>query len=265
MTAPTDRPTQSPTSKTIASPGEAVDFGFQKVSPTEKTRRVGEVFKAVAERYDVMNDLMSFGTHRLMKRMTVELSGVRTGDRVLDLAGGTGDLSLLFAPIVGDSGSVVLTDINASMMQVGRDRLIDEGVAGVDFVQASGDALPYPDNSFNCCVIAFGLRNFTDKAKALEDILRVLVPGGVLLVLEFSKAENPVVAGLYSAFQNLWAPAGRAIVGDGEPYKYLVESIAVHPNQEALKLMMSDAGFEQTEFHNLVGGVAAIHRGVAPQ
>lgn len=243
-------------------PSDTVDFGFEKVAPDEKTKRVGDVFRAVAERYDVMNDLMSLGSHRLMKRMTVEQSGVQPGDAVLDLAGGTGDLSMLFAPLVGADGRVVLTDINADMMRVGRDRLLDAGLANVEIVQASGDALPFPDASFNCCVIAFGLRNFTDKAAGLDEVLRVLKPGGVLLVLEFSKPTNPLLAGAYSAFQAIWAPAGKAIVGDGEPYRYLVESIEMHPNQDALALMMRDAGFTDVGYHNFAGGVAALHRGV---
>jgi demethylmenaquinone methyltransferase/2-methoxy-6-polyprenyl-1,4-benzoquinol methylase len=241
-----------------------VDFGYRKVSPTEKTRLVGEVFERVAKRYDVMNDLMSFGTHRLFKRMTLEMSGVRPGQRVLDLAGGTGDLSALFAPAVGQDGLVVLADINPHMMGVGRDRLLDRGLAQVDFCRTCAEALPFADASFDCAVIGFGLRNFTDKDAALRELRRILVPGGVLLVLEFSKPENPLLESAYAAFQALWPGMGKLVAGEAGSYQYLVESIRVHPNQRALKLMMEDAGFAPVEYHNLVGGIAAIHRGVRP-
>lgn len=241
-----------------------VDFGYRKVSPREKTALVGGVFERVAGRYDVMNDLMSLGTHRLFKRMTVEMSGVRPGMRVLDLAGGTGDLSALFADAVGDRGSVVLTDINPAMMRVGRDRLLDQGHAQVKFCQAGAEALPFADAAFDCVCIGFGLRNFTDKDAALRDIARVLKPGGVLLVLEFSKPENPVLESAYSVFQSLWPGMGRLVAGDAGSYQYLVESIRMHPHQRALKLMIEDAGFTAVEYHNLLGGIAAIHRGVRP-
>ena len=241
-----------------------VDFGYRRVSPTEKTRLVGGVFERVAQRYDIMNDLMSLGTHRLFKRMTVEMSGVRPGMRVLDLAGGTGDLAALFAGAVGDTGTVVLADINAAMMRVGRDRLLDDGHAGVALCQAGAESLPFADASLHCVAIGFGLRNFTDKESALREIRRVLTPGGVLLVLEFSKPENPVLEGAYSVFQSFWPGLGRMVAGDASSYQYLVESIRVHPSQKALKLMMEDAGFQQVEYFNLAGGIAAIHRGVRP-
>jgi demethylmenaquinone methyltransferase/2-methoxy-6-polyprenyl-1,4-benzoquinol methylase len=241
-----------------------VDFGYRKVTPREKTRLVGEVFERVAQRYDIMNDLMSFGTHRLFKRMTVEMSGVRPGQRVLDLAGGTGDLSALFAPAVGPDGLVVLADINPHMMGVGRDRLLDRGLAQVDFCRTCAEALPFSDASFDCAVIGFGLRNFTDKDAALRELHRILVPGGVLLVLEFSKPENPLLESAYGAFQALWPGMGKLVAGESGSYQYLVESIRVHPTQRALKLMMQDAGFAPVEYHNLVGGIAAIHRGVRP-
>lgn len=241
-----------------------VDFGFKKVAPEEKTRLVRGVFESVADNYDLMNDLMSFGTHRLFKRMTLEMSGVRPGHKVLDLAGGTGDLAALFAPVVGETGQVVLADINGEMMRVGRDRLLDKGLTQVSFCQANGERLPFPNNTFNCITIGFGLRNFTDKLAALKELRRILTPGGALLVLEFSKPENPVIEAGYKAFQSLWPGVGRLLVGDADSYQYLVESIEMHPSQEALKLMMEDAGFTDVEYHNFLTGVAAIHRGVAP-
>ena len=241
-----------------------VDFGYKKVAREEKTRLVRGVFESVAENYDLMNDVMSFGTHRLFKRMTLEMSGVRRGHKVLDLAGGTGDLAALFAPVVGSEGQVVLADINAEMMRVGRDRLLDRGLTQVAFCQANGERLPFEDNTFNCITIGFGLRNFSDKLKALIELKRILVQGGALLVLEFSKPQNPVIEAGYKAFQSLWPGIGRALVGDADSYQYLVESIDMHPSQEALKLMMEDAGFESVEYHNFLSGVAAIHRGEKP-
>ena len=239
------------------------DFGFERVSPSEKTRRVAGVFRSVAGRYDVMNDLMSAGTHRLMKRITVEMSGARSGHRVLDLAGGTGDLAALFAPIVRPGGRVTLADINPAMLVRGRDRLLDDGIANVDFVLANAERLPFPTGAFNVVTIAFGLRNVTDKDGALREMNRVLVPGGRLLVLEFSKPENPVVKTAYAAFQALWPSIGRAVTGDAAAYRYLVESIEMHPDQRALKLMMRDAGFVEVGFENLLNGIAAIHFGTA--
>ena len=241
-----------------------VDFGYKKVAREEKTRLVRGVFESVAENYDLMNDVMSFGTHRLFKRMTLEMSGVRRGHKVLDLAGGTGDLAALFAPVVGSEGQVVLADINAEMMRVGRDRLLDRGLTQVAFCQANGERLPFPDNTFNCITIGFGLRNFTDKLKALIELNRILVPGGALLVLEFSKTQNPVIEAGYKAFQSLWPGIGRVLVGDADSYQYLVESIDMHPSQEALKLMMEVAGFASVVYHNFLSGVAAIHRGEKP-
>ena len=249
------------TSKTEA---EKVSFGFAEVSPEEKTRRVGDVFKAVASRYDVMNDLMSLGTHRIFKRMALQMSGVRPGHRVHDLAGGTDDMSALFAPAVGDEGQVVLTDLNRPMMQVGRNRLLDEGLAQVQFCQAPAEALPFAANAFDCACISFGIRNFTDKDRALAELLRVLKPGAPLLVLEFSHPTDPVLETAYKAFQAVWPPVGKLLVGDAQPYQYLVESIRMHPNQKTLKQMFDDAGFVETDFYNLVGGIAAIHRGVKP-
>ena len=242
-----------------------VDFGYRKVSASRKTELVGDVFHSVARRYDVMNDLMSLGLHRVFKRMTLQMSGVRPGHRVLDLAGGTGDMSALFAAAVGSRGQVVLTDPNASMMAVGRDRLWNQGHANVSLCQAPGESLPFSDDSFEVACISFGLRNFTDKDRGLLEIHRVLKPGGVLIVLEFSRPQSPLIDSAYRVFQSIWPLAGRAIVGDSASYQYLVESIRVHPDQHALKQMFEDAGFEDVSFSNLMSGVAAIHRGVKPR
>ena len=241
-----------------------VNFGYEKVAPDEKTKRVGDVFRSVAERYDVMNDLMSLGTHRLFKRMVIQMSGVRAGHKVLDLAGGTGDMSALFAPIVGKQGLVALTDLNGPMLAVGRNRLLDKGLTQVQYCRAAAEALPYQDNQFDCACISFGIRNFTDKDQALRELLRVLKPGAALVVLEFSTPQNPIVNAAYSVFQALWPPAGKVLVGDAQPYQYLVDSIRVHPDQKALKQMFEDAGFVDTRYDNLISGVAAIHRGCKP-
>lgn len=239
-----------------------VSFGFKTVPPTEKQRLVGDVFKSVAQRYDVMNDLMSLGTHRIFKRITIEMSAVRQGDTVLDLAGGTGDLAALFAPVVGPTGRVVLADSNGAMMKVGREKLLNQGHAQVQFCQASAEGLPFASSSFDCATIGFGLRNFTDKDMALSELLRVLRPGAALLILEFSKPTNPLLEAAYTSFQAIWPGMGKLVAGDAESYRYLVESIRVHPNQQALKLMIEDAGFIDVEYHNLLGGTVAIHRGV---
>ena len=238
---------------------DTVSFGRQDVTPDDKTRLVQGVFDRVASRYDVMNDIMSLGTHRLFKRMLVERTGLRPGNNVLDLAGGTGDMAALLAPVVGETGLVALTDLNADMMRVGRNRLLDDGCAGVQFCQAPAECLPYADKTFHCAVISFGLRNFTSKETAFGELLRVLRPGGRLLVLEFSKPDDPTLGALYKGFQALWPTIGQALVGDSEPYRYLVESIEKHPKQKALALTMRDAGFVDTQYHDLLGGVAAIH------
>ena len=245
--------------------GETTHFGYEKVPVNEKHERVAEVFKSVATRYDIMNDLMSLGTHRLIKRFTIELSGLRQGNRILDLAGGTGDLSIRFSPIVGKEGHVVLADINAAMLKVGRDRIVDRGLqSNITVAQSDAECLPFADNCFDCVCIAYGLRNVTRKERALESILRVLKPGGRLLVLEFSKPQNRFISKAYDAFSELWPIAGKAIVGDSESYRYLVESIRVHPDQEALLAMLDDAGFVDTRFHNVLNGISAIHVGVKP-
>ena len=241
-----------------------VQFGFERVSAGEKTRRVAGVFRSVAGRYDLMNDLMSLGSHRLMKRMTIEMSGVRAGHTVVDLAGGTGDFAALYAPLVQPGGRVILADINPAMLEIGRDRLLDRGITNVDFCLADAEALPFDDGCVNCITIGFGLRNVTDKERALSEMWRVLTPGGRLLVLEFSRPENPMVDAAYSIFQSFWPGIGRAVTGDADAYRYLVESIKVHPDQKALKLMMSDAGFSDVGYENLLSGVAAIHHGRKP-
>ena len=244
---------------------EFVDFGYEKIPASEKNGRVESVFRSISARYDIMNDLMSFGLHRVFKRMVIEMSATRTGDSVLDLAGGTGDLAALFAPVVGDSGQVVLADINAPMMVVGRDQLLNKGVTGVEFCQANAEFLPFGDASFHCISMGFGLRNVTHKEIALQEMYRVLKPGGCLLVLEFSKPENKLVEAGYSGFQALWPAFGKLITGDSKPYSYLVESIKVHPGQRALKQMIEDAGFETVQFHNLLNGIVSIHRATKAQ
>lgn len=241
-------------------------FGYQQVKKEDKVNHVASVFHSVASKYDVMNDLMSMGIHRLWKRFTIELSGVRKGHHVLDLAGGTGDLTMKFSDIVGSEGTVVLADINDSMLKVGRDRLIDKGYSSnIEVVQANAEELPFPDNFFNCVTIAFGLRNVTDKDKALRSITRVLKPGGKLLVLEFSKPENPLLTKAYDMYSFTALPAmGKLIAGDSESYKYLAESIRMHPDQETLKGMMEHAGLVNCKYHNMTGGIVALHTGVKP-
>lgn len=238
-------------------------FGYETVDTESKVNRVGKVFDSVATRYDVMNDLMSFGIHRLWKRFTIEQSGVRSGHKVLDLAGGTGDLAEKFCKRTGRNGQVVLADINESMVTVGRDRLIDAGVSGnIDYTLANAEDLPFADNSFDCVTMAFGLRNVTDKDKALESIFRVIRPGGRLLVLEFSKPVLPLLSKAYDAYSFTALPMmGKLVANDADSYRYLAESIRMHPDQETLKAMMEAAGFEQTVYHNLTGGVVALHKG----
>jgi demethylmenaquinone methyltransferase/2-methoxy-6-polyprenyl-1,4-benzoquinol methylase len=244
-------------------PDKTTDFGFEQVAWDEKQRRVSGVFDSVAGNYDLMNDVMSLGIHRLWKRFAVDQSGVRAGQSVLDLAGGTGDLAVRLARIVGTRGRVVIGDINVSMLNVGRERLLDQGIAGnVEFVQVNAEALPFPDNSFDCVTIGFGLRNVTDKPKALASMYRVLKPGGRALVLEFS---TPVLPGLKPAYDlysfRVLPLLGRLIAKDEDSYRYLAESIRVHPDQESLKSMMEQAGFETCDYFNLSGGIVALHRG----
>ncbi|MFC3908255.1 bifunctional demethylmenaquinone methyltransferase/2-methoxy-6-polyprenyl-1,4-benzoquinol methylase UbiE [Legionella dresdenensis] len=236
-------------------------FGFESVAWDEKEKKVGEVFRSVAKNYDLMNDLMSLGIHHVWKRFAVELSQVREGQSVLDLAGGSGDISYLLSKKTGVKGQVVLADINAAMLNVGRDRLLNKGVlTNVQYVQANAQYLPFADNSFHCITIGFGLRNVTDKEQALRSMYRVCKPGGRLLVLEFS---TPVVPGLKPVYDwysfNILPQMGKFFAGDAESYKYLAESIRMHPDQQGLKKMIEDAGFEDCHYHNLSGGIVALH------
>ena len=244
--------------------GETTDFGFQRVHRSEKEKLVRGVFDSVADRYDLMNDLMSGGIHRLWKRFTIELSAVRPGQTVLDIAGGTGDLTLKFSRLVGPEGRVLLADINASMLAVGRDRLIDSGAVGnVHVVQCDAQYLPFPDNSVDCITIAFGLRNVTDKDKALRSMERILRPGGRLLVLEFSKPTSPVLERIYDTYAFKLLPfMGRLVANDEDSYRYLAESIRKHPDQDTLLGMMEDAGFVDCQYHNMTGGIVAVHKGI---
>ncbi len=241
-------------------------FGYKTVDSKDKQGLVAGVFHSVAAKYDLMNDLMSGGIHRIWKRFTIEVSGVRRGNRVLDLAGGTGDLTAKFSKLVGSEGEVVLADINDSMLKVGRDKLIDRGIVGnVKYVQANAECLPFPDNHFDCITIAFGLRNVTDKDAALRSMLRVLKPGGRLLVLEFSKPRNEVLRKVYDTYSfNILPVMGKLITDDAESYRYLAESIRMHPDQETLKEMMAEAGFSRCEYYNMTGGIVALHKGVKP-
>jgi demethylmenaquinone methyltransferase / 2-methoxy-6-polyprenyl-1,4-benzoquinol methylase len=241
----------------------STDFGFQRVSRADKARRVRGVFDSVAGNYDLMNDLMSAGTHRLWKRFTLSLANLRPGQRALDVAGGTGDLAAGLARQVGERGLVVLTDINAAMLGRGRDRLIDAGLAGnVACVQANAEQLPFPDAMFDCVTIGFGLRNVTDKPAALSSMRRTLKPGGQLLVLEFSRPSVAALKPLYDAYSFRILPLlGRFVAHDEASYRYLAESIRLHPDQETLLKMMQEAGLEGCRYHNLSGGIVAVHRG----
>jgi demethylmenaquinone methyltransferase/2-methoxy-6-polyprenyl-1,4-benzoquinol methylase len=238
-------------------------FGYETVAEAEKAGRVRGVFDSVATRYDLMNDLMSLGIHRLWKRFAVELSGVRAGQRVLDLASGTGDLAARLAGLVGPDGLVVMSDINAAMLAQGRDRLLDAGrVGNVRFAQIDAESLPFPDASFDCVTIGFGLRNVTHKERALAEMRRVLRPGGRVLVLEFSHPTTAPLRAAYDLYSFQVLPRlGRLVASDEASYRYLAESIRVHPDQETLKAMMEAAGFERCDVHNLTGGVVAVHRG----
>ena len=242
---------------------EFTHFGYQQVPEKEKAGLVAGVFHSVATKYDIMNDLMSLGIHRLWKRFTLEQSGVRQGQQILDVAGGTGDLAALFAERVGASGCVVIADINDSMLGVGRDKLADRGVVGnIEFIQANAEALPFPEDYFDCISIGFGLRNVTNKDAALASMYRCLKPGGTLLILEFSQPTIPGLGNIYDAYSFKILPfLGRVVADDEASYRYLAESIRKHPNQENLKTMMQQAGFERSHYFNLAGGVVALHKG----
>jgi demethylmenaquinone methyltransferase/2-methoxy-6-polyprenyl-1,4-benzoquinol methylase len=239
------------------------DFGYEQVGVAEKAGRVAEVFHSVADRYDLMNDLMSMGIHRLWKRFTIARTGLQRGQRALDLAGGTGDLAAKMARRVGPEGEIVLADINASMLERGRERLVNAGLAGnLRYVQADAEQLPFPDDHFDCITIAFGLRNVTHKERALASMFRVLRPGGRVVILEFSKPTSPGLAPVYDLYSFKVLPLiGRVVAQDADSYRYLAESIRMHPDQETLKGMLEDAGLERCEYFNLSGGIVALHRG----
>ena len=250
-------------SKTTGHDDSRTHFGYEEVEWSEKTRRVRGVFDSVADRYDLMNDVMSFGAHRLWKRFAAEQSGLRAGHRALDVAAGTGDLARHLAAQVGATGHVVLTDINARMLERGRDRLLDAGTGGnVSYVQADAERLPFAGESFECVSIGFGLRNVTDKPAALASMRRALKPGGRLLVLEFSHPTLPAVRSLYDLYSFAVLPRlGRLVAGDEASYRYLAESIRMHPDQEEMKALMQEAGFERCRYYNLSGGIVALHVG----
>ena len=243
--------------------GKTTHFGFQQVDVDQKQGLVKSVFDSVASNYDLMNDVMSLGTHRLWKNYTIASSNVSKGDKVLDIAGGTGDLAIKFRKKVGDSGKVILSDINGSMLEEGRKNLINHGIIDVDFIQANAESLPFEDNTFDCVSIAFGLRNVTHKNIALKQMHRVLKKGGSLLVLEFSKVENEMLEKIYDAYSfNLIPKLGQFFANDEDSYQYLAESIRKHPDQETLKTMALDAGFGFCEYHNLSGGIVALHKAI---
>jgi len=238
-------------------------FGFQQVPVSEKASLVGKVFHSVAGKYDLMNDLMSMGIHRAWKRFAVEQLQLRTGLRVLDVAGGTGDLTRRIAERVGKDGKVVLSDINSSMLEAGRRRLADQGIAGnVEIVQADAECLPFPDNYFDRVIIGFGLRNVTNKEQALSSMYRILKPGGSLIILEFSKPALPGLGRIYDSYSfNILPKLGKIVANDEASYRYLAESIRKHPDQDTLKQMMDDAGFGRSHYFNLSGGIVALHKG----
>ncbi len=242
---------------------EQIDFGYQTVDKDKKEEKVAEVFHSVASNYDVMNDVMSFGIHRLWKRTMIELTGARKGQKALDLAGGTGEIAMKVAKRVGDSGHVVLSDINSSMLEEGRKRVINSGfINNISFELINAEEIPFPDNAFDLVTISFGLRNVTDKLKALKEMQRVIKPGGRLVVMEFSKTSNPALTKLYDFYSFSALPfMGKVIANDEESYRYLAESIRMHPDQETMKSMMLEAGFDEVEYKNLTGGIVAIHRG----
>ena len=243
--------------------GNKTHFGFKQVDAEKKEGLVAEVFSSVASKYDIMNDVMSFGVHRIWKKIAMAHTGLKKGMHALDIAGGTGDLTIQMSKQVGATGEVIISDINPDMLEQGRRRLIDKGIAGnVKFKVANAEELPFEDNSFNCVTIAFGLRNVTDKDKALKEMHRVLKPGGRLLVLEFSKPVVPGLDKIYDIYSFKILPVmGKLIANDEESYRYLAESIRMHPDQATLKAMMENAGFERCTYHNMTGGIVALHKG----
>ena len=241
---------------------KTTDFGYKEVPVAEKAGHVANVFHSVAKNYDIMNDIMSLGSHRLIKKFTVQLTALRSGQTVLDLAGGTGDFSLQFSPIVGSKGQVVLADINESMLRVGRERIIDKGnLDNISYTLADAEKLPFAENSFDCICIAYGLRNVTNKDAALRSMYETIKVGGRVVVLEFSKPRNQLVSKAYDLYSKLWPVAGKIVSGDSESYQYLVESIRMHPDQETLKTMFLDAGLQRCEYHDVMDGICAIHIG----
>jgi demethylmenaquinone methyltransferase/2-methoxy-6-polyprenyl-1,4-benzoquinol methylase len=241
-------------------------FGYQKIPTSEKAGKVAEVFHSVAERYDIMNDVMSLGTHRVMKKMAANATHARAGHHILDLAGGTGDMAALLSEYVGADGRVYVCDINGSMLSQGRKKLLNRGfVTNVSYVQADGEKLPFPDDSFNAITIAFGLRNFTAKESALREMYNVIKPGGKVVILEFSTPDNALVKNAYEGFSKLWPKLGEMVTGDKDSYQYLVESIEMHPDQQTLTDMISSAGFSSVRYQNMLNGIAAIHQGVKPR
>ena len=238
-------------------------FGYKTVDENAKESMVAGVFDSVASKYDIMNDVMSFGVHRIWKKIAMQHTGLKAGDTALDVAGGTGDLTIQMSHQVGSTGKVIISDINAAMLEEGRKRLLDKGYAGnIDFVEANAEQLPFEDNSFNCITIAFGLRNVTHQDKALQSMYRVLKPGGRLLVLEFSKPVLPGLNKVYDFYSfNILPKMGKLIANDEESYRYLAESIRMHPDQETLKSMMQKVGFERSTYHNMTGGIVALHKG----
>jgi len=241
---------------------KTTDFGYKEVPVAEKAGHVANVFHSVAKNYDIMNDIMSLGSHRLIKKFTVQLTALRSGQTVLDLAGGTGDFSLQFSPIVGSKGQVVLADINESMLRVGRERIIDKGnLDNISYTLADAEKLPFAENSFDCICIAYGLRNVTNKDAALRSMYETIKVGGRVVVLEFSKPRNQLVSKAYDLYSKLWPVAGKIVSGDSESYQYLVEYNRMHPDQETLKTMFLDAGFQRCEYHDVMDGICAIHIG----
>jgi demethylmenaquinone methyltransferase / 2-methoxy-6-polyprenyl-1,4-benzoquinol methylase len=245
---------------------ETTHFGFEKVKVDEKAGRIAEVFDTVSPKYDIMNDVISFGTHRVAKWYAIKASNIKPGSKVLDIAAGTGDLTILISKRVGPQGSVILSDINEQMLQAGRARLAKTDILdNVQFLQADAEDLQFEDNTFDAVTIGYGIRNFTNKMQALQEILRVLKPGGQLTIIEFSKPTSKPLQLMADAYSSLWPKFGEILVGNGKPYRYLVDSIKMHPDQETFKSMMQDAGYAHVNYENLMGGIAALHIGLKPQ